>query len=130
MYVQIRRQEVPVDRPNSPSPENSLPRADLGNEPAGPGAPPSLAPPRQGPKHATEERPAKPSASQPVERPLTIGQVQRVFERRLGFTVAANTLERWCRQGKIYAVRLGPEWRIPRETVEEIIKIALAGERF
>ena len=48
---------------------------------------------------------------------------------RLGFTVSINTLERWCRQGKIFAVRLGPEWRIPRETVEELIKTALNGER-
>jgi excisionase family DNA binding protein len=78
----------------------------------------------EGARGDKQERP------QPVQRPLTIGQLQRVLEMRLGFTVSINTLERWCRNCKIHAVRLGTEWRIPREVVEEIIKMALLGERF
>ena len=103
-----------MDQHNSHSSENQPPRA--GSPPGASTAPRDLAPAA--------------APSRPVERPLTVGQVQRVFERRLGFTVSANTLNRWCRVGKIRAFRLGPEWRIPRETVEEIIKAALNGERF
>ena len=67
---------------------------------------------------------------QPAARPLTIGQLQRVLQMRLGFTVSENTLERWCRQCKIQAYRLGTAWRIPRDEVERIVKSAQNGESF
>lgn len=122
-----------MEAPGPPSPENSLPPGDEALEPAGSDAPRDAAPrtpaPPPGPERSAAERPGKAAASKPVERPLTIGQVQRILEMRLGFTLSINALERWCRHGKIYAVRLGYEWRIPREAVEELIKTALHGER-
>jgi hypothetical protein len=100
---------------------------DTGLEPAGS---PGAGPPPQAAEHGTGDKLAKQTGPQRVERPLTIGQLQRVLEMRLGFTVSQNALTRWCRTCKIRAVRLGSEWRIPRETVEEIIKAAKNGERF
>ena len=68
--------------------------------------------------------------SRPVERPVTIGQLQRILDMRLGFTVSENTLERWCRECKIHAYRLGAAWRIPRDEVDRILQSAQAGESF
>ena len=120
-----------MDRQDSPSHplEGSPARGDTGRESVGSGDARPPEPPVLGPEPTAEGRSGKQAGSQRVERPLTIGQVQRVLEMRLGFTVSINALERWCRQGKIYAVRLGPEWRVPRKTVEEVIEIALRGER-
>jgi excisionase family DNA binding protein len=129
-----------MDEPGPHLPGDSPPCGDAGPEPGASSAPgdagtdlPSSGdarpPAPSAPGTGQKAQGAKQAASRKVERPLTIGQVQRVLEMRLGFTVSINALERWCRQGKIYAVRLGPEWRIPRETVEELIKTALHGER-
>lgn len=111
-------------------PDDSTVSGDAAPEPANSGGLPALAPPQPKCEPTAEATPGKQTASKPVECPLTIGQVQRVLEKRLGFTLSINALERWCRKGKIYAIRLGPEWRIPRQAVEEIIKAALNGERF
>ena len=120
-----------MDRPEfSAQPlEGSPASGDAASEPVSSGGHGAAEPSPRMPASATEAGPAKRAASKPIERPLTIGQLQRVLEMRLGFTVSINTLERWCRQAKIYAVRLGPEWRIPRQAVEELIKTALAGDR-
>jgi hypothetical protein len=121
-----------MDQQGSPSHslENSPPRGDAGPESPGSGVARAPAPPPLAREHEAEKRTEKPARPQPVERPLTIGQVQRMLEMRLGFTVSQNALARWCRQCKIRAVRLGYEWRIPREVVEEIIKMAQLGDRF
>lgn len=114
-----------------------------GGEPEGSGAPRGPAAPGEGgaghPSPAGSEpllRPGPsgqgsgeklPAQSRPVARPVTIGQLQRILEMRLGFTVSENTLERWCRQCKIQAYRLGAAWRIPRDEVERILKEAQEG---
>lgn len=120
-------------RPGTGEPEGS-------GTPRGPAAPgkcrapdpsparsdPSLRPGPSG-QAAGEDLPGR---SRPVERPVTIGQLQRILEMRLGFTVSQNTLERWCRECKIRAYRLGTAWRIPRGEVERILQSAQAGEFF
>jgi excisionase family DNA binding protein len=95
------------------SPVNS-PRPD-GIHPEGSGAIPAPAAPAK-----VQTRTATP--------PVTIGQLQRILQMRLGFTVSLNTLERWCREDKIRACRLGTAWRIPRDEVERIIHLAELGQ--
>jgi excisionase family DNA binding protein len=83
---------------------------------------PSLRPGPSGPAPGDKLR------SRPVERPVTIGQLQRILQLRLGFTVSQNTLERWCRECRIRAYRLGAAWRIPRDEIERILRSAELGE--
>lgn len=82
------------------------------------------------PRQRNPFRPARPAPlapPKPAAHPLTIRELQRVLVERLGFTLAENTLQRWCSRGKIEAFRLGTAWRIPPGEVERIIDMAKNG---
>jgi excisionase family DNA binding protein len=118
-------------RPGAGGPEGSLaPRSPAAPGEGGAGDPsPAASDPFPAPR-LSGPGPAEKFHSRPVVRPVTIGQLQRILEMRLGFTVSQNTLEGWCRNRKIRAYRLGAAWRIPRDEVERILRSAQAGESF
>ena len=146
MNLAMERQEDDMREEDPPSHAFENSPGPNGPESEGSGAAPGPAAPGQG--RARDSSPAGsdpflrpgPSGqvpgekllarSRPVARPVTIGQLQRILEMRLGFTVSENTLERWCRNCKIRAYRLGTAWRIPRDEVERIVKSAQNGESF
>jgi excisionase family DNA binding protein len=41
--------------------------------------------------------------------------------------VTLRTVERYCKQGKIRAVKVGRLWRIPRSSLEEFLKTEAEG---
>lgn len=46
---------------------------------------------------------------------LTVSEVAAYFR------VSKATILRWCAQGRIPAIRIGREWRIPAEELQKIV---------
>lgn len=49
---------------------------------------------------------------------------------RTGGCIALVTFYRWVRNGKVFSIRLGQRIFIPREALDDLIKLCLNGERF
>jgi len=60
---------------------------------------------------------------------LTPQQAWRLIIRQTGGSLSKTTFYRWLNQGKLYSMRLGWRIYIPLESVNEVVKRCLSGER-
>jgi excisionase family DNA binding protein len=56
-----------------------------------------------------------------LEELLLPAEVARILR------VTLRTVERYCKQGKLRAVKVGRLWRIPRSSLEEFLKTEAGG---
>jgi acetyl-CoA synthetase len=56
-----------------------------------------------------------------LEKLLLPAEVARILR------VTTRTIERYCKQGKLRAVKVGRLWRIPKSSLEEFLKTEAEG---
>lgn len=70
-----------------------------------------------------------PARSEPAPFMLRPHAAWKALCSQTGGAITLGTFYRWLRSGKVYSVRMGYSIFIPRPSLEELIKLCLAGER-